>query len=69
VTGRSHQLRVHLASLGHPILGDDLYAGEAANRAGRLLLHAAEIAFTHPATSVMMNFQSRAPFFPWENSQ
>ena len=69
VTGRSHQLRVHLASLGHPILGDDLYAGAAAMRADRLLLHAARIAFTHPATGAAMNFQSAAPFFPWENSQ
>lgn len=69
ITGRSHQLRVHLASLGHPILGDDLYAGMAAKRAGRLLLHAAKIAFTHPSTGLSMNFQSQAPFFPWENSQ
>lgn len=69
VTGRSHQLRVHLAAIGHPILGDDLYAGKAATRASRLLLHAAKIAFTHPVTGLAMNFQSEAPFFPWENSQ
>jgi tRNA pseudouridine32 synthase/23S rRNA pseudouridine746 synthase len=47
-TGRSHQLRVHMASLGHPILGDTLYAGEASQRAPRLLLHAAELSFIDP---------------------
>lgn len=64
VTGRSHQLRVHLAALGHPILGDELYAGPAANRAPRLLLHAAEIAFIHPQTGKPVKFLSPAPFFP-----
>ncbi|UTF60167.1 RluA family pseudouridine synthase [Gilvimarinus sp. DA14] len=49
VTGRSHQLRVHMLSLGHPILGDNLYAPEAVVAASdRLLLHAQKIAFTHP---------------------
>lgn len=66
VTGRSHQLRVHLAELGHPILGDELYAGPAADRAPRLLLHAAEIAFTHPLSGKAMAFHSPAPFFPAE---
>jgi tRNA pseudouridine32 synthase/23S rRNA pseudouridine746 synthase len=69
VTGRSHQLRVHLAALGHPILGDELYAGDAAERAPRLLLHAAEIAFVHPQTGKPVNFVSPAPFFPSPNSQ
>jgi tRNA pseudouridine32 synthase/23S rRNA pseudouridine746 synthase len=67
VTGRSHQLRVHLAELGHPILGDELYAGPAADRAPRLLLHAAEIAFTHPFSGKPMAFHSPAPFFPVED--
>ena len=46
VTGRTHQLRVHLATLGHPILGDGLY-GDATS-AHRLLLHASELGFVHP---------------------
>jgi tRNA pseudouridine32 synthase / 23S rRNA pseudouridine746 synthase len=62
ITGRSHQLRVHLASLGHPILGDELYAGAAADRAPRLLLHAAEIGFIHPFNGAAMLFRSKAPF-------
>ncbi len=51
VTGRSHQLRVHMQALGHPILGDNLYASDAYLAASeRLLLHATSIAFTHPGT-------------------
>jgi len=68
VTGRSHQLRVHLAALGHPILGDELYAGAAAIRSPRLLLHAAKIAFVHPQSGKSVNFFSPAPFFPSRNS-
>lgn len=50
VTGRSHQLRVHLLALGHPILGDTLYAPDAVQRmAPRLLLHASRIELPHPA--------------------
>ena len=64
VTGRSHQLRVHLAALGHPILGDELYAGAAAERAPRLLLHASEIAFAHPQNDRRVHFHCPAPFFP-----
>lgn len=63
VTGRSHQLRVHLMSLGHPILGDPLYAPpESAARHGRMHLHAAGIAFIHPARRVPMRFESPVPF-------
>lgn len=51
VTGRQHQLRIHLASIGHPILGCDLYAHDEAYRAmPRLMLHASELGFFHPAT-------------------
>lgn len=49
ITGRSHQLRIHMASLGHPVLGDPLYAPpEVAAMAPRLLLHAERIEFTYP---------------------
>ena len=59
ITGRSHQLRIHLASIGHPILGCDLYAHEEAFKAfDRLMLHATCIAFYHPATKEHINFKS-----------
>lgn len=51
VTGRSHQLRVHMLALGHPIVGDDFYStGEARAFSDRLELHAAELSFYHPRT-------------------
>ena len=63
LTGRSHQLRVHLQALGHPIWGDALYAGEAVQaKAGRLMLHASQLGFTHPANGVTMDFEL-APAF------
>lgn len=63
VTGRSHQLRVHMQSLGHPILGDELYADTAArSRAPRLMLHAAWLAFPHPATLAPLEFACAPPF-------
>ena len=62
VTGRSHQLRVHLAELGHPILGDDLYGGPAQALAERLLLHASELAFVHPASGAALDFQCPPAF-------
>ncbi len=63
VTGRSHQLRVHLRALGHPILGDALYAPPDVQRlAGRLLLHACSLRFTHPVTGKTMAFECPAPF-------
>lgn len=63
VTGRSHQLRVHLAALGHPILGDPLYAPPPlARRAERMLLHAGRIAFGHPVSAVELAFESPVPF-------
>ena len=65
LTGRSHQLRVHLLSVGHPILGDALYgSAEVQARAPRLLLHASELGFVHPATQQMLRFQSQADFAP-----
>lgn len=63
VTGRAHQLRVHLLALGHPILGDPLYAPrDSAARFPRMHLHATRIAFIHPRTRVPMQFESRVPF-------
>ncbi|MFZ2268666.1 MAG: RluA family pseudouridine synthase [Azonexus sp.] len=61
-TGRSHQLRVHMAELGHPILGDDLYARAAEGKAERLLLHAMDLAFVHPLTGEALSFHCPAPF-------
>ena len=62
-TGRSHQLRVHLAEIGHPILGDEFYAHpEALAARSRLALHASALAFTHPATGMVLNLQSPCPF-------
>ena len=63
VTGRSHQLRVHLRELGHPILGDALYAPpEVQALSGRLLLHACSLSFVHPLTGKALAFESAAPF-------
>jgi tRNA pseudouridine32 synthase/23S rRNA pseudouridine746 synthase len=63
LTGRSHQLRVHLRELGHPILGDALYAPpDVQARASRLLLHAASLGFAHPATGEALAFECAAPF-------
>jgi tRNA pseudouridine32 synthase / 23S rRNA pseudouridine746 synthase len=59
LTGRSHQLRVHLAHMGHPILGCDLYAHEAAfSAAPRLMLHATRLSFMHPYEKVPVTFAS-----------
>lgn len=63
VTGRSHQLRVHLSAVGHPILGDGLYAPPAVQAlAPRLLLHASRLELPHPAHGGAMRFDSPAPF-------
>ena len=63
VTGRSHQLRVHLQALGHAILGDPLYAPpEAFAAAPRLLLHAERLNLFHPLSGAPMAFNSPAPF-------
>ncbi len=63
LTGRTHQLRVHLAFIGHPILGDTLYAdGAARDGATRLLLHATALALRHPATGDPVECASAAPF-------
>jgi tRNA pseudouridine32 synthase/23S rRNA pseudouridine746 synthase len=61
-TGRSHQLRVHMAELGHPILGDPLYASGEAAAHPRLMLHAETLAFRHPRTGEAVSFHCPAPF-------
>lgn len=63
VTGRSHQLRVHLLAIGHPIVGDALYAPpDIAARSPRLLLHASELALDHPAHGEALAFACAPPF-------
>ena len=59
-TGRTHQIRVHMASTGHPIWGDQIYGGQAAKKAPRLMLHAAYIAFDHPVSGQRMAFTAPA---------
>lgn len=63
VTGRSHQLRLHLQAIGHPILGDALYAPPPVQAmATRLLLHATAISLPHPATGEPLALESPVPF-------
>ena len=61
-TGRTHQIRVHLSAIGHPLLGDGTYGGE---RSGLVLdrpfLHAAHLSFDHPATGERLEFDSPLP--------
>ena len=62
-TGRSHQLRVHMQAIGHPILGDNLYASdEIWQKSDRLLLHAERLIFCHPATGEQLKIENRAIF-------
>ncbi len=62
ITGRSHQLRLHLQAIGHPILGCEFYGGEYAKAAERLLLHATDLRFVHPSTGELV-FVEVAPGF------
>lgn len=61
-TGRSHQLRVHMLSLGHPILGDQIYAPETLAGHKRLMLHAETLSLHHPATGARVSFSAPIPF-------
>ena len=67
-TGRTHQIRVHLASVGHPVVGDDVYGERALKEfvkkfgePHRYFLHAAELRFTHPSTGMPLEFHSPLP--------
>lgn len=61
-TGRSHQLRVHMLALGHPILGDPFYAEEEALAFPRLMLHSEELKLKHPEDGRGLKFRAKAPF-------
>lgn len=64
-TGRTHQIRVHMAHLGHPVLGDKIYGGKQACKSGvpceRQMLHAASLGFVHPVSREEMNFSAPIP--------
>jgi len=62
ITGRTHQIRVHMASLGHPVLGDSLYGHKRMPSVPRLMLHAYSLAFTHPETGERLRFIAPCPF-------
>jgi 23S rRNA pseudouridine1911/1915/1917 synthase len=60
-TGRTHQIRVHMAFLGHPLVSDEVYGGAPAAGLGRQGLHACRLAFEHPVTGKAMEFRSEPP--------
>ena len=62
LSGRTHQLRVHLQAIGHPIVGDALYGADAGPQAPRLLLHASALMFTHPLSGQSLHIESPPPF-------
>ena len=62
LTGRSHQLRVHMLSLGHPILGDPIYATGEALEYPRMMLHAESLRLRHPETGKSLTYSAPAPF-------
>ena len=61
-TGRTHQLRIHMAAIGHPVLGDRLYGGDCGCKYGRMLLHARSLSFVHPVTGAKIARQCLEPF-------
>ena len=61
-TGRSHQLRIHMLALGHPILGDPFYGTPESQEATRLMLHSHRLRLRHPDGGEMMDFRAKLPF-------
>ncbi len=61
-TGRSHQLRVHMLALGHPILGDSLYANEQGAAHPRMMLHSEELRIKHPDSGIPLKFRAGSDF-------
>jgi tRNA pseudouridine32 synthase / 23S rRNA pseudouridine746 synthase len=61
-TGRSHQLRVHMLALGHPIVGDQIYAADRSGQYPRLMLHAETLSLHHPTTRDRVTFTAPVPF-------
>lgn len=60
-TGRTHQIRAHFGAIGHPLIGDATYGGEAKYGLGRQFLHAHRLAFAHPVSGKAMSFRSELP--------
>ena len=69
ITGRTHQIRVHMASVGHPVLGDPLYGHKRMPAAPRLMLHAYSLEFTHPETGKRLRFTAPCPFCTEETEE
>ena len=61
LTGRTHQIRVHLKSVGHPVCGDELYGNQRGVKVPCLMLHAYSLSFEHPRTKEKMTFQAPLP--------
>ena len=61
-TGRSHQLRIHMLALGHPILGDPFYGNPESQKVERLMLHSYRLSFRHPDGGETMEFRAKQPF-------
>jgi len=61
LTGRTHQIRVHMRHIGHPVCGDPIYGSTKGAKVPRLMLHAYSLAFTHPATGERLTFTAELP--------